>query len=161
MKKNIRIVGLSLGIGMSLVSCTKEVEILEPTLTGIYKYKSVIVSNPVDLDNDGLANIDLMKEKGKECTWDNTWQYQGNKATLGGGETLCAPSEADSANVIGSFDYIYDKTSRTIKIIYSGGSSEVLENVKIGYTSDQKQSLSFDLWDNNLSQFVTYNLVSI
>ena len=160
MKKIIRILGLTLVLGMSLASCTKEVEILEPTLTGTYKYKSVIVSNPVDLDKDGLANIDLMKEKGKECTWDNTWQYQGNKATLGGGETLCSPDEADSSNVIGSFDYIYDKTSRTIKIMYSGGSSEVLENVKIGFTADQKQSLSFDLWDSKLSQLVTYNLVS-
>ena len=161
MKKIISLLGLTLVLGMSLASCTKEVEILEPTLTGTYKYKSVIVSNPVDLDKDGLANNDLMKEKGKECTWDNTWQYRGNKATLGGGETLCDPSEADSANVIGSFDYIYDKTSKTIKIIYSGGSSEVLENVKIGYTAEQKQSLSFDLWDSDLSQFVTYNLVSI
>lgn len=160
MKKIIRILGLTLVLGMSLASCTKEVEILEPTLTGTYKYKSVIVSNPVDLDKDGLANNDLIKERGKECTWDNTWQYQGNKATLGGGETLCSPDEADSYNVIGSFDYIYDKTSRTIKIMYSGGSSEVLENVKIGFTADQKQSLSFDLWDSKLSQLVTYNLVS-
>lgn len=160
MKKITRILGLTLVLGISLVSCTKEVEILEPTLEGIYKYKSVIVSNAVDLDKDGLAGIDLMKEKGKECTWDNIWQYQGNKATLGGGETLCSPDEADSSNVIGSFDYIYDKTSRTIKIMYSGGSSEVLENVKIGFTADQKQSLSFDLWDSKLSQLVTYNLVS-
>lgn len=153
--------GLTLFLGMSLSSCTKEVEILEPTLTGTYKYKSVIVSNPVDLDKDGLPNNDLIKERGKECTWDNTWQYQGNKVTLGGGETLCSPDEADIYNVIGSFDYIYDKTSRTIKITYSGGSSEVLENVKIGFTGDHKQSLSFDLWDSDLSQFVTYNLVSI
>lgn len=160
MKKIIRILGLTLVLGMS-ASCTKEVEILEPTLTGTYKYKYVIVSQAVDLDKDGLASIDLMKEKGKECTWDNTWQYQGNKATLRAGETLCSPDEADSANVIGSFDYIYDKTSRTIKIMYSGGSSEVLENVKIGFTADQKQSLSFDLWDSKLSQLVTYNLVSI
>lgn len=160
MKKIIRILGLTLFLGMSFISCTKEVEILEPTLTGIYKYKSVIVSNAIDLDKDGLANNDLMKEKVKECVWDNTWQYQGNKATLRAGETLCDPSEADSANVIGSFDYIYDKTSRTIKIMYSGGSSEILENVRIGYTAEQKQSLSFDLWDSDLSQFVTYNLVS-
>lgn len=161
MKKIIRVLGLTLFLGMSLASCTKEVEILEPTLTGIYKYKSVIVSKAVDLDKDGLANIDLMKEKGKECTWDNTWQYQGNKAILGGGKTLCDPSEADSANVIVSVDYIYDKSSKTIKIIYSGGNIEVLRNVKIGYTSDQKQSLSFDLWYSEISQIVTYNLVSI
>lgn len=160
MKKIIRILGLTLVLGMSLASCTKEVEILEPTLTGTYKYKSVIVSQAVDLDKDGFANNDLMKEKVKECVWDNTWQYQGNKATLRAGETLCDPSEADSANVIVTVDYIYDKTSKTIKFMYSGGSSELMENVKIGFTSDQKQSLSFELWDSKLSQIVTYNLVS-
>lgn len=160
MKKNIRILGLTLVLGMSLTSCTKEVEILEPTLIGTYKYKSVIVSQAVDLDKDGLANNDLMKEKGKECVWDNTWQYQGNKTTLRAGEMLCSPDESDNSNVIGSFDYIYDKTSKTIKIMYSGGSSEVLEKVKTGFTSEQKQSLSFELWDSELSQIVTYNLVS-
>ena len=161
MKKIIRILGLTLVLGMSLASCTKEVDVLEPTLTGTYKYKSVIVSNAVDLDKDGLANNDLMKEKGKECTWDNTWQYQGDKTTLRAGETLCDPSEANSANVIGSFDYIYERSIMKIIIIYPGGENEVLENVKIGFMADQKKTLSFDLWDSELSQLVTFNLVSI
>ncbi|NDP21389.1 MAG: hypothetical protein GZ091_09960 [Paludibacter sp.] len=160
MKNIIRILGITLIIGTSFVSCTKEVEVLEPTLLGTYKYKSVQVIVPIDTDGDGIANNDLMKEKGKECVWDNTWQYQENKTTLRAGEIVCESSEADNNNVIGSFNYTYSKTAKTIIITYEGGSLEVLKDVKIGYTKDQKQSLSFILWNNDLSQDVTYYLES-
>lgn len=161
MKKTIKMLGLTLFLGMSLVSCTKEVEVLEPTLTGTYKYQSAIVSQAVDLDKDGISNNDLLKEKGKECFWNRTWQYQGNKATLRAGETPCYLSGVELTGVIVTVDYIYDKNNKTIKFIYTEGEIELFENVKIGFTADRKQSLSLDLWDSRLSQIVTYNLVSI
>lgn len=156
LKNNINIIsfGNVFGFMYKRSKCTRT------SLIRIYKYKSVKVTQPIDIDKDGLVSYDLMKEKGKECVWDNTWQYQGNKATLRAGERLCGSQEADNQNVIGSFDYIYEKVAKTIKITYEGGITEVLNNVKIGYTSDQKQFLSFELWDNDLSQSVTYYLVS-
>ncbi len=162
MKRNIRKIGLIIVLGLSITSCTKEVEVLEPNLSGVYKYKSVFVPVPMDLDKDGTYNSNLILEKGKECVWDNTWQYQNEKVILREGEKYCGEEsqESNENGVIGSFNYVYDKASKTIKIIYEGGYSETLKNVKIGYTSDEKQTLSYELWDDNYQQEVTYYLES-
>lgn len=158
MKKNIRILGFSMILGLFLVSCTKEIDVLEPTLFGFYKYKSVYVPVPIDLDKDGKANNDLMLEKGAECKWDNTWQYQNGKVILREGKTFCGENsqESDENGVIGSFDYVYDASKKTITLIYEEGSEEVLANVQIGYTSRQKQTFSYELFDEDLQQVVTY-----
>jgi hypothetical protein len=159
MKKNIRKIGM-LMIIFSLMACTKEVDILEPNLIGLYKYRAASISVPVDLDKDGVGSGDLTLEKGKECIWDNTWQFQKDKVTLREGETFCGDisQEADENGVIGSFDYVYDKDNHTIKITYENGLTEILKNVKLGYAPNYEQTLSFELWNGDIQQVVTYYL---
>lgn len=152
MKKIIRTLGLTCILGISFVSCTKEVEILEPKLVGRYRVDSAIVSVAVDLNQDGIKNFDLNKEKDYFVHWD----FEGNYLHY---------HEASKTNnfvddVTHSL-FIYDRTNKTIKLFYDGGGVEGLDNVKIGYTSDGKQLLTYDKWDSEVSQFVTYNLVSI
>ena len=150
MKKIIRILGLTLFLGLSLVSCTKEVEVLESSLIGNYKFQTGIAPYAVDLNKNGIKNFDVFLEE--DGPLPNTFQFQtGNKVAIrfdgGSGDVFLA-------------NYIYDKTNSTITITYSGWQTEVLENVKIGYTSDRKQFLSYTLWDPEVSQIVTYTLVT-
>lgn len=158
MKKNVRILGIAISLGSLLISCsTKEIEILEPSLPGTYTYKAVIVSTPVDTNNDGIFNTDLTKE-GKECVWDNIWKYyEGNRVVLSEGNTLCDINFPNS----GEFTYTYDPKKKIIIITYkSGVSEEILNNVKLGFSDDYKQTLSFSLFDNKLGQEITYYLES-
>lgn len=157
MKKNVRILAIAMGLGSLLISCsTKEIDILEPSLPGAYTYKAVIVNTPVDTNNDGVLNTDLMKE-GKECVWDNIWKfYEGNRVVLSEGNTLCDINYPDG----GEFTYTYDPKKKTITIKYEGGSEEILNDVKLGFSDSYKQTLSFALFDNRLQQDVTYYLES-
>jgi hypothetical protein len=155
MKKIIRL----LGVTLLFASCTKEIEILEPNLIGQYKYTSVIVSVPLDLNKDGQFEYDLIKEN--PCGWDNNWQIQESKVILREGKKECGETGADENGVIGSFDYTYNKNQKTITIFYEGGSTEVLKDVKIGYTSDEKQSWSYVLWSEKYQQDITFYLESI
>lgn len=157
MKKNVRLLANAMILGSLLTSCaTKEVEILEPSLPGAYTYKAVIVTTPVDTNNDGILNTDLTKE-GKECVWDNIWKfYEGNRVVLSEGNTLCSTMPDG-----GEFTYSYDPKKSIIKIKYEGGSEEILNDVKLGFSDNYKQTLSFTIFDNRLQQEVTYYLISI
>ncbi len=158
MKKNIKNLAIVIGLGSLLISCsTKEIDILEPSLPGTYTYKAVIVSRPVDTNNDGILNTDLTKE-GKECVWDNIWKYyEGNRVVLSEGNTLCDINFPDG----GEFTYTYDPKKKIITIKYEGGSEEILNDVKLGFSNDYKQTLSFTIFDYRLKQDVTYYLISI
>ena len=72
-----------------MISCTKEVQVLEPKLTGLYKYNSAIVPVAVDLDGNGVFNTDLTKESGEECVWDNYWDWNDSEVVLAEGDITC------------------------------------------------------------------------
>lgn len=157
MKKNVRILAIAMVLGNLLISCsTKEIDILEPSLPGTYTYKAVIVNTPVDTNKDGVLNTDLMKE-GDECVWDNIWKYyEGNHVVLSEGNTVC---DINFPNA-GEFTYTYEPKKKIIIIKYKGGSEDILNDVKLGFSNDYKQTLSFTIFDNRLQQDVTYYLES-
>jgi hypothetical protein len=164
MKKYIKTIGLTLAIGFILISCTKEVDILEPKLAGIYKIKSIITDLPVDLDNDGVANTDMSKEKDRgHCRFDDTFSFNnGNKGIWADGSDICSnalePSDED-------FNYIHDKAKKTISMeIFHKGQKEPerleLIDVFISY-KDGRQTLKFSFYDERYTnRIVTYYLVS-
>ena len=156
MKKNIRKIGI-LMITFSLMACTKEVDVLEPTLEGIYKYKRAGVSIPVAVGNSNFYG-DLTLIPGKECLWDNNWEFAEGKAILREGQTFCGDKyqELSKNDVIGNYEYIYDKDNQTIKLLYEGKVTEIWKDVKLGYSYDNKLTLSFNLWDEDLKQVVAY-----
>lgn len=149
-------------IGFSLIACTKEVDLLEPNLDGLYKYKSAAISTPVKFDKNDIYYSDLILVDGTECIWDNTWQFLNGKAILREGETSClnVSEETEKNAIIETYDYIYNKENNTIKLIYNDGPFETFKNVKIGYTHDHKQFLSFELWSEEIKQIVRYYLVA-
>jgi hypothetical protein len=158
MKKNIKNLAIVIGLGSLLISCsTKEIDILEPSLPGTYTYKAAIVSRPVDTNNDGVFNTDLTKE-GNECGWDNIWKYyEGDRVVLSEGNTICDVNFPDA----GEFTYTYDPKKRIIIIKYKGLGEEILNDVKLGFSDNYKQTLSYTLFNNRLQQEVTYYLISI
>lgn len=158
MKKNFKNLAIVMGLGSILISCsTKEIDILEPSLPGSYTYKAAIVNTPVDTNNDGILNTDLTKEW-KECLWDNIWKYyEGNRVVLSEGNTVC---DINFPNA-GEWTYTYDPKKRIIIIKYGGLTEEILNDVKLGFSDNYKQTLSFTLFDNRLKQEVTYYLESI
>lgn len=159
MKKYIGKIGALL-IGLSLIACTKDVDVLEPNLDGVYQYKSAAVSIPVKTGKEDVYYGDLTLVPGKECLWDNNWEFLNGKAILREGETSCGDTfQEESKNaIIGSFDCIYDKDDQVIKMISEGKVTQIWKNVKIGYSFDGKQTLSFELWDNDIQQVVKYYL---
>lgn len=164
MKRNIRKIGLILVLGLSIISCTKEVEILEPKLTGSYKIESIITDLPVDLDKDGVANIDMSKEKDHgHCRFDDTFSFNnGNKGIWADGSDICSNALEPSDYY---FNYIYDKAKKTISMeIFIKGETEreflELTDVFVSY-KEERQTLKFSFYDERYTnRIVTYYLVS-
>lgn len=165
MKKIIRVLGLTLVLGMSLVSCTKEVEILETKLGGSYKIESIITDLPVDLDKDGVANTDMSKEKDRGyCRFDDTFLFNNvSKGIWADGSDICSNDLEPSDE---NFNYIHDKAKKTISMeIFHKGQKEPehleLTDVFISY-KDGKQTLKFSFYDERYTnRIVTYYLISI
>ena len=163
MKKNIRKI-VMLMTAFSLMACTKEVDVLEPKLTGSYKIESIMTDLPVDLDNDGVANIDMSKEKDRGyCRFDDTFLFNNvSKGIWADGSDICSnalePSDED-------FNYIHDKAKKTIsmEIFHKGQKeSELLEltDVFVSY-KDGRQILKFSFYDERYTnRIVTYYLES-
>ena len=163
MKNNIRKIGM-LMIIFSLMACTKEVDVLEPKLTGSYKIKSIITDLPVDLDNDGVANTDMSKEKDRGyCRFDDTFSFNnGNKGIWADGSDICSNALEPSDDY---FNYIYDKAKKTISMeIFIKGETEreflELTDVFVSY-KDGRQTLKFSFYDERYTnRIVTYYLES-
>lgn len=151
MKKSKIILGIVLFISVLISSCTKEFQILDPKLTGLYKYNSAIVPVAVDLDGNGVFNTDLTKESGEECVWDNYWDWNDSEVVLAEGGTPCGTSPAMAVA-----PYVYDPKNKTITIKNSEGTGNLLTNVKLGYSDNYKQTLSFTHFENKYNQNVTY-----
>jgi hypothetical protein len=152
MKKYKIILGITLFISVLTSSCTKEVQVLEPKLTGLYNYKSAIVPIAVDLDGNGVFNTDLTKESGEECVYDNFWEWKdNNEVVLAEGGVACGTSPAMAVA-----PYVYDPKNKTITIKNSEGTGHLLTNVKLGYGDNYKQTLSFTHFENKYNQNVTY-----
>ncbi|UWY29368.1 hypothetical protein N4T20_05385 [Flavobacterium sp. TR2] len=147
-----------LTILFSLMACTKEADVLEPNLIGLYRYRAAHVNNPINMGN-GYYYLDLTLIPGNECVFDNTWEFKADKLILREGETSCEnDSQMISENkIIAEYDYIYVKENRTIKIFNKNILVETLRNVKLGY-DDNKQTLYFDLWSDTADQIVNYYL---
>ena len=126
-------------------------KLLEPKLPGLYNYKSAIVPIAVDLDGNGVFNTDLIKESGEECVWDNYWDWNDSEVVLAEGGTPCGTSPA-----IAVAPYVYDPKNKTITIKNSEGTGQLLTNVKLGYSDNSKQTLSFTHFENKYNQNVTY-----
>lgn len=158
MKTNIRIIGMLILL-MSFISCTNDADNLEPTLIGLYRYKSAEVGTNIKIDDNTYSN-NLIFMKGTECIFDNTWEFRAEKAILREGETSCdnGGQKISENEVIGEYKYIYDKENHTIKLVYESGYVETLKNVKLGYSSYNKHTLSFELWNDTVEQVVTYYL---
>lgn len=152
MKKYKIILGIALFISVLISSCTKEVQVLEPKLTGLYNYKSAIVPIAVDLDGNGVFNTDLIKESGEECVWDNYWDWKDD------GEVVLAEGGAPygTSPAMAVAPYVYDSKNKTITIKNSHGTGHLLTNVKLGYSDNSKQTLSFTHFENKYNQNVTY-----
>ncbi|CAA9202225.1 hypothetical protein [Flavobacterium collinsii] len=163
MKKNIRKIGI-LMITFSLMACTKEVDVLEPKLAGSYKIKSIITDLPVDLDNDGVANTDMSKEKDRGyCRFDDTFSFNNGKGIWADGFDICSNALEPSDDY---FNYIFDKTKKTIsmEIFPDKGQKEPerleLTDVFVSYR-DGKQALKFSFYDERYTnRIVTYYLES-
>jgi hypothetical protein len=151
MKKSKIILGIVLFISVLISSCTKEFQILEPKLPGLYNYKSAIVPIAVDLDGNGVFNTDLTKESGEECVWDNYWDWNDSEVVLAEGDITCGTSP-DMAVA----PYVYDPKNKTITIKNSESTGNLLTNVKLGYSDNYKQTLSFTHFENKYNQNVTY-----
>lgn len=152
MKKYKIILSIVLLISILISSCTKEVQVLEPKLTGLYNYKSAIVPTAVDLDGNGIFNTDLTKESGEECVWDNYWDWkEDNEVVLAEGGIPCGTSPAMAVA-----PYVYDPKNKTITIQNSEGTGHLLTNVKLGYSNNSRQTLSFTHFENKYNQSVTY-----
>lgn len=151
MKKSKIILWIVLFISVLISSCTKEFQILEPKLPGIYNYKSAIVPIAVDLDGNGVFNTDLTKESGEECVWDNYWDWSDSEVVLAEGDTPCGTSPAMAVA-----PYVFDQKNKTIIIKNFEGSGQLLTKVKLGYDNNYKQTLSFTHFENKYNQNVTY-----
>lgn len=151
-------------IALSSMACTKEVDVLEPKLTGSYKIKSIITDLPVDLDNDGVANTDMSKEKDRGyCRFDDTFSFNnGNKGIWADGSDICSNALEPSDNY---FNYTYDKAKKMISMeIFIKGEKETelleLSDVFIGYKNG-RQTLKFSFYDERYTnRIVTYYLES-
>jgi hypothetical protein len=161
MKKIIRILGLSLVV--SFASCSKDepaTTTTEPValeLKGIYKYKNVLNPNPTDIDGDGTINVDIMKEVGRQCEWDNTLEFRDTELINTNKALKCSPTEQE----VVTSKYIYDKSAATITVTDSNG--KVLKTylkVKIETTTTGK-TLQMESLDKELNQNLTYIFVSI
>lgn len=157
--KKMMIKTMLLIILFSLVACTKDADVREPNLIGLYRYRAAHVDKPINMGN-GYSYGDLTLIPGNECVFDNTWEFKAEKLILREGETSCENDSQKTAEneVIGEYNYIYDKENRTIKIFYKSGSTETLKNVKLGYSPNNKQTLSYDLWSDTADQIVNYYL---
>lgn len=157
MKKEVKKLGL-LMMMFSFMACTKDVGVVEPNLLGLYRYKSAHVDKPINMGN-GYYYGDLILIPGNECVFDNTWEFKAERLILREGETSCEnDSQKTGENeVIGEYNYTYDKENRIIKIFYSSGLAETLKNVKLSYYNN-KHTLSFDLWSDTADQIVNYYL---
>lgn len=149
--KNIKFSAIAVLICSFMISCTKEVQVLEPKLTGLYKYNSAIVPVAVDLDGNGVFNTDLTKESGEECVWDNYWDWNDSEVVLAEGDITCGTSSAMAVA-----PYVFDQKNKTITIKNSEGSGQLLTNVKLGYDNNYKQTLSFTHFENKYNQNVIY-----
>jgi hypothetical protein len=164
MKKIIRLLGVTLAV-VVLTSCDPNggeidttPEVSTQNITGNYTYYAVIADKPVDTDKDGEAHTSLMFEKGKECVWDNIWDFTATAVTLYDKGEKC---DSNDPEVILSANYEYNKSTNiiTIKDSKTGESIDVLKDVAIKYDDYSKQYfLSFFIFDTNLDMNVKYVL---
>lgn len=161
MKKLVRILGLSVVIGLSFVSCTKDeikdgdLEGTQKNLEGTYKIKSISVPVAVDLDNDGVKNTNLLLENGKICVWDNIWKFGGPSMFIKDSGIKCDVSSPDIL-----LDESFEFNSSTRIISFLSGDTSSYTDVEIIIVSGKKE-INFKTVDKTLNQIRSYTLIQI
>lgn len=162
MKKIIRLLGVTLVL-VSLNSCSKDdvpvdgtVELTQKNLIGLYKIQKVTVPIAVDLDGDGTSNTNLLLETGRNCVWDNTWEFAGPSMYINDAGTKCDP-----AGKVRILDESFKIDATTKIITFASGDTKPYNNVQLS-TSNGLKLISFETEDNtSLKQIRSFTLVEV
>ncbi len=180
MKKTV----LSLSILSLLFSCSSDDDstpakytVKEQTITvenissnNFTRFHEVTSKVPVDINEDGISNTDIFSEEWYMCQRDDYFNFRSDQTI----QILDGVDPADYNDCTlenGTEDYIllegtWEITgTNQITISYDETRTLVLENVilfadEAYLNNDSSEYLQFDIYDENVEEFITYKLKS-
>lgn len=150
---------LLFSLSIIILSCDEgddadSIELSVNNITGAYYYRSVKAKTAVDLDDDGIANTELLQETGRVCIYDNTITFEGNYFSVVSEGEKC---EDDEENIIYQANYFIHISDPLITLTdESGNFEDQFTKVKLYLKSNGEKVLEFDAYDSGMDQTLHY-----
>lgn len=151
MKKFTSILSLLIAYVL-LVSCTKNDEVYEPSISGVWKLTAWNVSSPLDLNNDGVSNSNLLLEFGclndSEIIFKDSWN-----ATIFYSSDVSFHVERENEGLFFMISCSLDNESGPVQSTYVQEENDVILN-------NNGELSHFTLSENTLSRVVPNGFVA-
>jgi hypothetical protein len=163
MKKIVKNLGLVLVLGMVLVSCSSNDDdddntvVSEKNLIGTYKITQANVEVAVDLNDDGVKDISLLRAGYKACEMDDYIKIDKTNFTILKNGKSCFSGEVDEI-----YNYKNDSSSKTLTVLSTTTGKVIYEYKDVTLIkSSEMNALLLTKYDEDLEQNVYFTLTEI